>query len=89
MGWNDGIKNPRKCVICGKVFIPKVKTQVTCSRECGVIHNRQQQRMRDEEYKAIKVKGVHKSTMDEIRAIARKGIHYGQLVVEMERENGV
>ena len=85
MAWLDGKWGKRKCVVCGKEFEAKVKTQITCSRECGRIHNRQQQKERDEEYRALKATYHHVNTMDEIREIARKGIHYGQLVVEMER----
>ena len=85
MAWLDGKWGKRKCVVCGKEFEAKVKTQLTCSKECGKIHNRQQQAQRDAEHRSLKAVHVHVNTMDEIREIARKGIHYGQLVVEMER----
>lgn len=85
MPWNDGSWSERRCVVCGKTFVPKVATQLTCSKECGKIHNRIQQKERDEESKAYRVKHGHINRMDEIREIAKKGIHYGLLVVEMEK----
>lgn len=74
-----GVYPARKCIVCGKTFIPKTANHKVCSPECS--------RKRANELKPLYRKATKKtsaSNMDEIREIAKRGVHYGQYVAEAE-----
>ena len=65
------------CPVCGKEFLTESNRQVYCSPTCKVKIYRRRKRG------IVEVK--RSSNMDAIKEIASKGIHYGQTVVEMEK----
>jgi predicted nucleic acid-binding Zn ribbon protein len=78
----DGKGYERDCVVCGKHFRTLIYSKITCGMSC---YNKIRGKHR-EDYIQEK---PHINRMDEIREIARHGIHYGFYVVEMEKENEV
>lgn len=79
-----GVYPARKCIECGKTFIPKTANHWCCSVDCSKAHAKKMESAREAERKR-KVK-IIKNPMAEIREIAKHGVNYGQIVVEMERE---
>lgn len=52
-------KTPKKCIICGREFIPWNKTQVTCgSKECKYAHNLSQKKKKKGAYLYAKNSGL-------------------------------
>lgn len=74
MSWNI---SERKCIICGKTYIPKSGVQKQCnSAECKAIHHRNLNRK-----SAHKIKYDNKNSISLICEKAReRGISYGQYV---------
>ena len=79
-----GVYPARKCIVCGKTFIPKTANHWCCSVECGKKHARNMENAREAERK--KKKKTITDPMAEIRAIAKRGVDYGKIVVELERK---
>lgn len=69
----------RKCVVCGKEFTTYAVNKVTCSLGC---YNAYNGRM----YTKYVQEHDHINTMGQLREIAKRGIHYGYTVVEMEKK---
>jgi predicted nucleic acid-binding Zn ribbon protein len=80
-----GVYPARKCIVCGKTFIPKTANHKVCSPECS----KKRASELKPQYRAKTKKTSSVSNMDEIREIAKRGVHYGQYVAEAEgRING-
>lgn len=84
MGWTDFKKEPRRCIVCNRVFMPKTANQLTCSTECSRKHNSELTKQRS---KGIYVRSRPKKIEDPMRAIreiAKNGVNYGKMVAEAE-----
>ena len=79
-----GVYPARKCIVCGKTFIPKTANHWCCSVECSKAHARNMENAREAERK--KKKKTITDPMAEIRAIAKRGVDYGKIVVELARK---
>lgn len=81
-----GVYPARNCIECGKLFIPKTANHWCCSPECSHKHANKLENARSRQRRADKKKKkTPADSMAEIRAIAKHGVNYGQIVVEMER----
>ena len=76
-----GVYPARKCIVCGKTFIPKTANHKVCSPECS---KKREAELKPTWNKKRYTKKTSTSNMDEIREIAKRGVHYGQYVAEAE-----
>jgi len=68
-----------KCPVCGKVFKTWNSKRITCSRECY-------EKIKGKVYSDAYVEEKpHVNTMPQLYEIAKHGVNYGQLVIEMEK----
>lgn len=73
--------SPRRCVICGKEFVPYNSNQKTCSPVCG---RRLANQRKAEMLKAQKRKKKNVNNMKAIGEIVKDSPEYGLKVAEME-----
>ena len=72
----------RECVVCGKKFHTRAYNKITCSIDC---YNK----IRGKHREAYITEKPHINRMGEILEISKRGIHYGHIVIEMEKGNEV
>lgn len=81
MSRKNSVYEPRKCVTCGKMFVPINANQVCCSKECAYEHSKEKKKNRR------KANGSYKSTgnnMKDIANIVKDDPRYGLKVAVME-----
>lgn len=79
---------PIKCRICGKTFVPRGSTTVTCSDECRRENaRRQREKWRKKHRAVVKANRIKGLSIGEVSKMAREaGMSYGQYVSEINKE---
>lgn len=77
---------PIKCRICGKTFVPRGTTTVTCSDECSK-ENARRKKLEWEKRTSISARAkVKRLSIGEINQLARDaGMTYGKYVSELNK----
>ena len=81
----NSVYDPRRCVVCGRLFFPTNSNQICCSKECSYEHNKQQKK--DRRRAKIHYGISYKSTgnnMKDIANIVKDDPHYGLRVAVIE-----
>ena len=78
---------PKNCIVCNKVFMPKVPTQICCCAVCSEKRNSRLSTIRNQQYKkdcrheSKEIKTKRGYTITDIQKMEQKeGLSYGKFV---------